>query len=166
MSRQTHSSDKQKLLLKFSHGPYAARLCSACHPAKPKDRIELTAATVDSLCLECHSQFKEAMAGTKSRHKLLSQSDRSCMECHDPHAANHEYHLKKPAQDLCLGCHVEQPKQAVKKDKPAPESGTSKMEYLKLSSKHVHEPAKKSCLICHDAHASELAEKPASAALP
>ena len=31
-----------------------------------------------------------------------------------------------------------------------------KAQYLKLTSKHVHEPAKKSCLICHDAHASEF----------
>jgi predicted CXXCH cytochrome family protein len=151
-----HSSDKQKLLLKYSHGPYAARLCSSCHPAPVDGKVGLTEATVDSLCYECHTQFKAEMAGTKSRHKLLSQSNRSCMECHDPHAANQEYHLKKPAQELCLSCHVEQPKQTIKKDKLSPSNDTSKMEYLKLSSKHVHEPAKKSCLICHDAHASQF----------
>ena len=60
---------------------------------------------------ECHTQFKAEMEGTKSRHKLLSQSNRSCMECHDPHAANQEYVLKKPVQDLCLSCHVATPEQ-------------------------------------------------------
>jgi len=151
-----HSSDKQKLLLQFSHGPYAARLCSACHPKSANGKVGLTADTVDSLCYECHTQFKEEMAGAGSRHKLLSQSDRSCLDCHDPHAANQEYHLKKPEQDLCLGCHVEQPKQATNRDMIPPEKDASKMEYLKLSSKYVHEPAKKSCLICHDAHASQF----------
>ncbi len=151
-----HSSDKPKLLLQYSHGPYAARLCAACHPASVNGKVGLTAATVDSLCYECHTQFKAKMAGAGSRHKLLSQSDHSCMECHDPHAANQEYHLKKPAQDLCLGCHVEQPKQTTKAGKPSTDNESSKMEYLKLSSKYVHEPAKKSCLICHDAHASDF----------
>jgi predicted CXXCH cytochrome family protein len=151
-----HSSDTPKLLLKFSHGPYAARLCSACHPAPAKGKVSLKAASVDSLCYQCHSNFKAEMAGAKSRHKLLDKSDRSCMECHDPHAANQEYHLKKPAQDLCLGCHVEQPKKTAKGGAPSPGFDNTGMEYLKLSSKHVHEPAKKSCLICHDAHASEF----------
>jgi predicted CXXCH cytochrome family protein len=150
-----HSSDKEKLLLKFSHGPYAARLCSSCHPKPANGKVGLTAATVDSLCYECHSQFKAEMAGTKSRHQLLEKSNRSCMECHDPHAANHEYHLKKPAQDLCLGCHADQPTQMAKADKPPQGFDASKMEHLKMSSKYVHEPARKSCLICHDAHASQ-----------
>ncbi len=154
-----HSSDKQKLLLQFSHGPYAARLCSSCHPKPVDGKVGLTAATVDSLCYECHTQFKAEMAGAGSRHKLLSQSNRSCLECHDPHAANQEYHLKMPAQDLCLNCHVEQPKEAAKRNKLPLEYDASNMEYLKLSSKYVHEPAKKSCLICHDAHASEFSRE-------
>jgi predicted CXXCH cytochrome family protein len=37
-----------------------------------------------------------------------------------------------------------------------PTSGDTDRQYLKLSSQHVHEPAKKSCLICHDAHASQF----------
>jgi predicted CXXCH cytochrome family protein len=151
-----HSSDKQKLLLQFPHGPYAARLCSACHPKPVDGKVGLTEDTVDSLCYECHTQFKAEMAGMGSRHKLLSQSDRACLECHDPHASNQEYHLKKPAQDLCLSCHVEQPKQAAGRNANSPGNDASKMEYLKLSSKHAHEPAKKSCLICHDAHASQF----------
>jgi predicted CXXCH cytochrome family protein len=151
-----HSSDIPKLLLQFSHGPYAAGLCSACHPAPVDGKVGLTAANVDSLCYNCHTNFKAQMDGAGSRHKLFSQSDRSCMECHDPHAANQEYHLKKPAQNLCLGCHVEQPKQTAKGDRLPLKNDGSSMEYLKMSSKYVHEPAKKSCLICHDAHASEF----------
>lgn len=148
---EPHSSDTAKLLLKYSHGPYVARLCSACHPAPVDGKVGLTAGSVDSLCYNCHSNFKAEMEGAGSRHKLLSESTRSCMECHDPHAANQEYDLKKPAQELCVSCHDEKPATA----------GTGEMtaqgerQYLKLSSKYVHEPAKKACLICHNAHASE-----------
>ncbi len=151
-----HSSDTPKILLKFSHGPYAARLCSACHPEPVNGKVGLTAANVDSLCYECHTQFKAEMAGTRSRHKLLSQSNRSCMECHDPHAANQEYDLKKPAQELCVSCHDEPPKQTDREDTLPLGNDASNNQYLKLSSKYVHEPARKSCLICHDAHASEF----------
>ena len=87
-------------------------------------KVQLTAAAVDLLCYECHAHFKEEMEGTKSRHKLLSQSNRSCMECHDPHAANQEYVLKKPAQDLCLSCHVATPNKTDQPDgsMPSPEA--------------------------------------------
>jgi predicted CXXCH cytochrome family protein len=156
---EPHSSDIPKLLLKFSHGPYAARLCSSCHPAPVDGKVGLTAANVDSLCYDCHSNFKAEMAGAGSRHKLLSQSNRSCMECHDPHAANQEFHLKKPAQELCVSCHDEPPKQTAKKETPLQASGDTDLQYLRLSSKHVHEPAKKSCLICHDAHASQFPQE-------
>jgi predicted CXXCH cytochrome family protein len=151
---EPHSSDIPKLLLKYSHGPYAARLCSSCHPAPVDGKVGLTAANVDTLCYDCHTNFKAEMAGAGSRHKLLSESDRSCMECHDPHAANQEYHLKKPAQALCMSCHDERPEQTAKVDMPSLMSVGTDHQYLKLSSKYVHEPAKKSCLICHDAHAS------------
>ena len=149
-----HSSDTPKLLLTYPHGPYAAGLCSACHPKPVDGKVGLTAADVDSLCYSCHANFKAEMAGAGSRHKLLDKSRQACMECHDPHAANQEYHLKKPAQELCLGCHVEHPEKAAKAGKPSPEHELSDVEYLKLSSKQVHEPAKKSCLLCHDPHAS------------
>ena len=168
-----HSSNIPKLIREFSHGPFKARLCSACHPA-PVDgkvqlaaaensKVQLTAADVDLLCYECHTDFKEQMEGTKSRHKLLSQSKRSCVECHDPHAADQEYVLKEPVQGLCLGCHVANPNKTTPGFAPSPEvANTSKgsednnAQYLKLSSKYVHEPVKKSCLLCHDAHGSEF----------
>jgi len=155
-----HTSNLPKLLREFSHGPYNARLCSACHPAPVNGIVQLAAADIDLLCYECHTQFKEEMQGTTSRHKLLSQSNRSCVECHDPHAADQEYVLKKPVQDLCLGCHVAPPDRTtpgkVVRSMPSMDVNTSERQYLKLSSRYVHEPAKKSCLLCHDAHGSEF----------
>jgi predicted CXXCH cytochrome family protein len=162
-----HSSDFPKRIPEFMHGPYGAKLCSACHPAPVDGKIQLAASDVDTLCYKCHTHFKGEMTGTKSRHKLLSQSNRACMECHDPHASNQEYNLKKPVQELCVGCHVGN---TSKKETPVSQGGMpslnaimaskrfeeTQMKYLKLSSKYVHEPARKSCLICHNAHASEF----------
>jgi predicted CXXCH cytochrome family protein len=89
------------------------------------------------------------------------------MECHDPHAANQEYVLKQPVRDLCLGCHVAKPGQTAQQTiqgRALPpdwvaDSNDPGPQYLKLSSKHVHAPAKESCLICHDAHASDFARE-------
>jgi predicted CXXCH cytochrome family protein len=156
-----HSSNIPKRILEFSHGPYKARLCSACHPTPVGGKVQLAAADVDTLCYECHTEFKGEMESTKIRHKLLSQSNRSCIECHDPHAANQENVLKKPVQDLCLGCHVEPSNKTIPGNlalsMPSQEAGHDRnAQYLKLSSKYVHEPVSKSCLLCHDAHGSEF----------
>jgi predicted CXXCH cytochrome family protein len=167
-----HSSNSPKLLLEFSHGPYKAGLCSACHPKPENGQVRLIKTNgkdllnpkdSDQQCYECHSQFKEKMEGTQSRHKLLSESNRACMECHNPHAANQEYHLKKPVQDLCLSCHVEPsnkttPKPGLSQEALNPSKGSAdgNIQYLKLSSKYIHEPVVKSCLFCHDAHGSEF----------
>ena len=162
-----HSGNNQFRLPEFSHGPYKARLCSACHPTPVKGKIQLAAANINLLCTECHAQFKEEMEGNQSRHTLLSQNDRACVECHDPHAANQEYVLKKPIQDLCLSCHDEPPDTATPDAQgqrvPSREAAnTSKRSddrgalYLRLSAKSVHAPVTKSCVWCHDAHASEF----------
>ena len=84
-----HSSNTPKLIREFSHSPFKARLCSACHPKPENGEIrlitangkgQLTAKDADQLCYDCHADFKEELESTKSRHKLLTQSKRSCME--------------------------------------------------------------------------------------
>jgi predicted CXXCH cytochrome family protein len=168
-----HSSNDPKILREFSHGPYKAGLCSACHPKSENGEVLLTEANgegrltpkdVNILCYQCHAQFQEEMEGTKSRHKLLSQDNRACVECHDPHASNQEYVLKKPVQDLCLSCHIAPPGKTTP-NKQEGEAATvsasgqpdaESAQYLNLSGKYVHEPATKECLLCHDAHASEF----------
>jgi predicted CXXCH cytochrome family protein len=57
-----HSSDKQKLLLQSSHGPYAARLCSACHPAPVDGKV----GCVTSATLNSKRRWQVQEAGTSS----------------------------------------------------------------------------------------------------
>lgn len=166
-----HPSDFPKGIPEYSHGPYNARLCSACHPDPEDGKVQLAADDVNSLCYGCHTYIKMQLNSAKSQHKLLLESDRSCVDCHDPHAANHEFVLKKLIHDLCIGCHEGKPEEEVAA-KSKPRSGgmpsfddikaskryieTQSMQYIDFSSKYIHEPARQSCVMCHDAHASEF----------
>jgi predicted CXXCH cytochrome family protein len=131
-----HSSNSPKLLPEVSHGPSGARQCSTCHVTREAGKMKLAAADMDALCYGCHEEIKKRIEGSKSRHKLLSLERTSCLECHNPHATNQKYLLKKPAQALCSGCHLD----------------------LTSGRKYVHGPVELSCVVCHDPHASDVAK--------
>jgi predicted CXXCH cytochrome family protein len=174
-----HASNIPKRLYEISHGPYAARLCSDCHADPLDGTVRLEALTVNALCYECHSDFSMRIDSAKSSHKLLAESDRSCMDCHDPHAARQEFVLTQPVYELCIGCHEGKPQEASASEPPEspPQESVPVMpsleegmrpkgiqdlsadngqQYIDLSREYVHEPVRKSCTLCHDAHASEF----------
>jgi len=179
-----HASNIPKRLPEFSHGPYAARLCSACHPEPSDGEVQLVEATVNGLCYGCHVDIQMWIEGAKSSHKLLEESDRSCMDCHDPHAAEVQAMLAKPVYELCIGCHGGKPEEAsapvpelAPEPEPPQESSTRDMpsldevmqsqrfqdltagvdrQHIDLSRKYVHEPVRTTCTLCHDEHASEF----------
>ncbi len=147
-----HAANLPKRIPDFSHGPYGARLCSACHPAPVNGKVQLTAADTDSLCYKCHTEKRQG--GAKNQHPPFSQSNGSCVECHDPHAANRKYFLKKPDRVLCLGCHDSNAQRIT--GQPSSQNQSGKPKLINLSSKHVHEPVGLSCLVCHNAHSSDF----------
>jgi predicted CXXCH cytochrome family protein len=175
-----HASNIPKRLPEFSHGPYDARLCSACHEEPAEGEVRLVAATINGLCYDCHVDIRTRIEGAGSRHKLLAESDRSCQDCHDPHAAGQQFILNKPVYELCIGCHEGKPEEASAPKQPEPEPPAQKRssglpslqevmrskrfrdlnteieQYIDLSREYVHEPVRKSCTLCHDAHASEF----------
>jgi predicted CXXCH cytochrome family protein len=160
-----HSSNSPKRIPDISHGPYAARLCSACHAAPLDGKVQLVAADSDALCYGCHADFKSRIDGAKSRHALFSESKASCVECHNPHATNQPSLLKEPLRDLCLSCHLsdaEKPASGMQASTPSegrlrlPPKQSAKVSPLNLNSKHLHAPVGISCLFCHDAHASNF----------
>ena len=162
---EPHSSNSPKRLPDVSHGPYGARLCSACHGEPVDGKMQFIAPDVDALCYECHTDFKTQMEDKKNRHKLLLQDNASCMECHDPHAADQHYVLKRPIQDLCTGCHVANAEKMTHGRRPSlpfsaragsPPKQSETRRYLDLSLKNVHLPVRISCTFCHDAHASDF----------
>ncbi len=76
----------------FVHGPVEMRSCQLCHAhhSSPNPHLVTTARVVD-LCRRCHDTSTFA---TADAHK--EYGDRSCTECHDPHAGERQYLLREP----------------------------------------------------------------------
>jgi predicted CXXCH cytochrome family protein len=81
------------------HGPYAAKLCNACH--SPAAANELLAPR-DQLCSRCH----ELTAGKRYVHGPLASG--GCLVCHDPHSSRFRYLLVSDSDTFCLDCHDRQ----------------------------------------------------------
>jgi predicted CXXCH cytochrome family protein len=137
---EPHASNSVKRFPDFSHGPFGVRDCAACHAAPVGGKVQLVAPNIEALCTGCHLDIKTRIEKSKSRHNIVSKgqslikSESSCVECHDAHATNQKYLLKKPEPDLCSRCHLN----------------------LTAGKKYVHEPVRRSCILCHDAHASDI----------
>jgi predicted CXXCH cytochrome family protein len=70
-----------------------------------------------------------------SKDQSIIKSESFCAECHDAHATNQQFLLKKPDPELCSRCHLN----------------------LTAGKRFVHEPVLLSCTLCHDPHASDNA---------
>ena len=81
------------------HGPYAARLCQACHNAAATNALIVPG---DQLCFRCH-QFK-----TDKRYVHGPLASGGCTACHDPHNSRYRYLLLSESDTFCLYCHDRQ----------------------------------------------------------
>lgn len=78
------------------HGPYAAKLCNACHNAAATNALVVPR---DELCFGCH----EIRQDTKYVHGPLASG--GCLACHDPHSSKYAYLLVSESDGFCLRCH-------------------------------------------------------------
>ena len=76
------------------HGPYAARMCKACHDANTNALV----LPKSELCLNCHT----LPPARRSHGPVVSGG---CTVCHDPHLSSYEYLLISPAREFCSYCH-------------------------------------------------------------
>ena len=83
----------------FSHGGTELGECTACHqPHGSSNPMMLTRATVQQLCLECHSTTSTATLGSQppSFHNLNSPRYQNCTTCHVAiHGSNRDPQLLK-----------------------------------------------------------------------
>jgi predicted CXXCH cytochrome family protein len=77
------------------HGPYAAKLCEACHRSGGGDLIM----PVEELCINCHGLDLRK----KNVHGPVATG--SCRICHDPHGTGKAYLLISEPTDFCFYCH-------------------------------------------------------------
>ena len=78
------------------HGPYAARLCNACHESAATNAL---VAPREQLCFKCH----EFRTDKKYVHGPLASG--GCLACHDPHSSQYRYFLVSESDSFCFHCH-------------------------------------------------------------
>ena len=78
------------------HGPYAARLCNACHDPNAFNALVLPR---EQLCLQCH----DLKLNKKYIHGPLASG--GCLACHDPHSSQYRYLLVSASDTFCFYCH-------------------------------------------------------------
>lgn len=78
------------------HGPYAAKLCDACHDPRAMNRLVVP---VEQLCGRCH----ELDLDRRYVHGPLAAG--GCTVCHDPHSSRYGYLLVSESDGFCLTCH-------------------------------------------------------------
>jgi len=81
------------------HGPYAARLCNACHEPGAGNAL---VAPREKLCFKCH----DLKLDKKYIHGPLASG--GCTVCHDPHSSQYRYLLVSDSDSFCFHCHQPQ----------------------------------------------------------
>jgi predicted CXXCH cytochrome family protein len=79
-----------------AHGPYAARLCNACHVSGASNALVVPR---EQLCFQCH----EIRLDKKYIHGPLASG--GCTACHDPHSSQYRYLLISESDSFCFYCH-------------------------------------------------------------
>jgi len=123
------------------HGPFAARLCQACHvPASganpaPGAEVARLRRRVEQLCVGCHepATLRAGLVwGERTRWHGPVRAG-LCTACHLPHRSRQPRLLRVDRAQVCTGCHESGHLTA-----PEPPQGAT-------------------CLDCHDPHAPQMA---------
>jgi predicted CXXCH cytochrome family protein len=144
--------------------------CSNCHSPHASDEKKLLTAEKKALCLNCHDREREVNGRkTKNIRKLLAESkvihpaiNGGCTSCHKPHASPENYLLisavpaelyvagKRDNYAVCWECHDSDLLELAET-----ETATNFRNGAKnLHSLHLKGPRGRSCVLCHDVHAS------------
>ena len=142
-----HTGKKNIRSLKYRHGPMMAG-CTLCHsPHGEQYRYQLWAEGSLELCVTCHSNKQDLLkrkAQEFSVHWVIRGA--GCTLCHDPHATNELFMLRKPINELCLGCHLERIDLA--KGHPVARHPVTGFPERRRPGRQL------TCVSCHDPHGS------------
>ncbi len=81
-----------------NHGPYAAKMCYACHQSGGGNKLILP---VEKLCLNCHTLDLQKR---KVHGPVVSGG---CRVCHNPHGTGRPFMLVSESTVFCFYCHEE-----------------------------------------------------------
>jgi len=142
-----HNSKKELESKKHRHGPMIAG-CILCHdPHGDEYRYFLWADGALDICITCHSDKRNLVNGKDPRFTLHGViRGPGCVVCHDPHASDERYQLRKPVNMLCLGCH---------QDNIDIKIGHPVAGHPNAGPKELRRPGRElTCVGCHDPHGS------------
>jgi len=143
-----HTGKKRWLSQKFIHGPIRIGGCTLCHnPHGENNRYQLLEEGSLDLCLACHGD-KEGLVAEKTEDRMPYVHGivvgGGCVICHDPHATDQQFMLKKPINELCRGCHPGVVSNTV--GHPLPNHPVS------APRERLRPGRKLTCASCHDPH--------------
>lgn len=98
-AKQTAASPnapRPRLAVYREHGPYAAKLCNACHQAGATNALIEPG---ERLCYRCHALRLDK----RYIHGPIASG--GCLVCHDPHSSRFRYLLVSESDAFCLRCH-------------------------------------------------------------
>lgn len=78
------------------HGPYAAKLCNACHQSGASNAL---VAPKDELCTRCH------VVNLDRKYVHGPVASGGCLVCHDPHSSGNRFLLVSDSDSFCVRCH-------------------------------------------------------------
>ncbi len=142
------------------HEPVSKWECSACHAPHGSASAKLLKSSGESLCFNCHKDFKSQVRDSKFKHGPVMDSD--CIACHDPHGSANpkilntyfpdEFYVgyKETHYALCFECHNDDiAREATTTELTNFRNGSRNLHYL-----HVNKTTKgRSCKACHEMHA-------------
>ena len=149
---------------KVQHEPVAKGECTKCHMPHGSEVASLLKGKGANLCGTCHEELGYEIAESKHLHGPVQTG--SCGECHNVHGSDFsrllvryfpeefytEYKVEK--YDLCFGCH--------NKDVARKKSTTKLTNFrdgdYNLHFFHVNRKKGRSCIACHNPHASTQAK--------
>lgn len=85
--------------------------CLACHAPHTASHKGMLAAEARELCVSCHREIGETIAGATVSHDAVLKGER-CARCHDPHGSDHPNMLRADQASTCLSCHDKEVKAA------------------------------------------------------
>lgn len=78
-----------------NHGPYAARMCDACHRADGAGLIM----PAEELCMNCH------VLDIRKKYVHGPVASGNCRTCHNPHGTGKPFLLSAEPTTFCFFCH-------------------------------------------------------------